>query len=66
MFKRRRFKQSKSLAERLATFAQLMRERTVMMPPGPEKASILTRAEQADRRVELEQWARSSELTPPK
>ncbi len=55
MFKRRRFNQSKSIAGRLATFAQLMRERAAMMPPGPEKASVLAKAEQADR---TENWSK--------
>lgn len=65
MFKRRRFKQTESLADRLATFARLMRERAEMMSPGSEKASTLAKADQADQAAQMDRWMKSSELNPP-
>jgi hypothetical protein len=54
MQKRRRFKQTEPLASRLEMFAQLMRERAELMPPGREKADTLAKADQADAAAELE------------
>lgn len=65
MFKRRRFKQSESLTDRLATFANLMRERAQLMSSDKERDNALRKAEQADRAIEMERWVRSSELKHP-
>jgi hypothetical protein len=54
MKKRRRFKQTEPLASRLDVFAQLMRERAELMPPGREKADTLAKADQAEAAAELE------------
>lgn len=65
MSQRRRFKQSESLAERLATFAKIMRERAATMAPGSERNATLAKANDADTTIEMEQWVRSSELKRP-
>lgn len=44
MFKRRRFKQSESLTDRLATFANLMRERAQLMSSDKERDNALRKA----------------------
>lgn len=66
MIKRRRFKNTESLTDRLATFAKLMRERASILPIGPDKFAALAKANEADKAVQMEQWIRSSELEPPK
>jgi hypothetical protein len=53
MQKRRRFKQTLSLQDRLAAFAGEMRESAAAMPPGPERDNLLKRAGQADNALDL-------------
>lgn len=65
MFKRRRFKQTESLHDRLATFARLMRERAGLLPPGDEKAAAIAKADQADAAAEMNQWICSPGLKRP-
>lgn len=66
MQKRRRFKQSSSLKERLFSFAKEMRARASQLAPGPEKDELIRRARQADTASHLDEWANSSGLQPPK
>ena len=66
MNKRRRFTQSESLTDRLATFAKLMRERAATMPSASDKNSVLAKANQADRAADMDRWISSYELKPPK
>lgn len=63
MNKRRRFTQSESLADRLATFAKLMRERAAAMSSASDKNSVLAKANQADRAADMDRWISSK---PPK
>ena len=63
--RRRRFKHTQSLKERLGVFARLKRERAALMPFGAEKAATLAKAEQAERAANVEGWANSRELRPP-
>ena len=65
MIKRRHFKQTESLADRLAAFAKLMRERAASMSPGSEQNATLAKANDADTAIRMEQWIRSSELRRP-
>jgi len=55
-------KHTESLNDRLAAFARLMRENAEMLPPGPERAGVLAKANQADATADMDQWMRSSEL----
>jgi hypothetical protein len=66
MFKRRRFNQSQSLKDRLASFARDVREKASLMPPGVEKDDLLQRARQADTACHLDEWLNSPELQPPR
>ncbi len=63
---RRRFKQTDSLKDRLATFAQEMRDKAAIATPGPERDDLLRRARQADAALHAEEWANSPGLQPPK
>jgi hypothetical protein len=65
MIKRRRFKQSQSFPDRLATFAKEARERASKLPPGVEQEDALRRARQADTAAHLNEWVNSSGLQPP-
>ena len=66
MTKRRRFKQTKSLSDRLATFAKLMRERAAVLPAGQNRSAVLAKAEQAEKATLMDEWIRSTELKPPR
>nr|WP_249145552.1 hypothetical protein [Bradyrhizobium diazoefficiens] len=56
--RRRRFKQADSLEDRLAKFAQDMRNRAGKEPPGLERNQLLKRAYSADQAVELDRQLR--------
>jgi hypothetical protein len=66
MQERRRFKQEISLRDRLSAFISAMRERAEMAPPGPERDELLKKARNAETAVEIDGWANSNELRPPK
>lgn len=66
MIKRRHFKQTESLTDRLATFAKVMRERAETMAAGSERNATLGKANDAETAIHMDQWISSSELKPPK
>lgn len=66
MQRRRRFKQTSSLKDRLASFAQDIRKKAAELRPGPEQDKLLKRARQADAASHIEDWASSPGLQPPK
>ena len=66
MIKRRKdFKQTETLEERLAHQADELHERAKVMPPGLEKDALLKRARQADTAAHVSEWLRSPGLQPP-
>jgi hypothetical protein len=65
MQRRRRFKQTAPLTERLQKWAEGVREEADKLPPGPEREAILKKAEQADTASHLDDWANSTGLQPP-
>ncbi len=65
MQQRRRFNQTKSLKERLALFANEIREKAEQLS-GPEKDALLKKARQADTAAHLNDWVNSSGLQSPK
>ncbi|GMO44779.1 MULTISPECIES: hypothetical protein [Bradyrhizobium] len=54
--KRNRNKQTRSLQERLAAFAENARERARSLPPGSEREMLLQRAEQNEVTANLTDW----------
>lgn len=66
MPKRRRFKQIETFTDRLATFANLMRERASLLPSGIEKEELLSKARRADTAAHMNDWVNSPGLQPPK
>ncbi|UPJ69648.1 hypothetical protein [Bradyrhizobium sp. 191] len=54
--KRNRRKQTQSLQERLAAFAESARERARSLPPGREREMLLRRAKQNEATSNLTEW----------
>ena len=65
MTRRRRFKQSDSLKERLSIFVEDIRAKADALPPGPEKEELLRKARQAETASHIDEWANSSGLRSP-
>ncbi len=63
--RRRRFKQTTSLQERLIAFAKEAREQASNLPAGSEKLDLLKKARQADTAARLDAWINSRGLQPP-
>nr|WP_092117500.1 hypothetical protein [Bradyrhizobium erythrophlei] len=63
--KRRRFKQTMSLEERLAQEAQEFRQRAKGLPPCREREALLRKARQDETAAHLTEWLRSPGLRPP-
>jgi hypothetical protein len=59
MSKRRRFKQSQSLEERLAAEAKHLREKAETAPPGSERETLLRRASQFEEGSHMSKWLRT-------
>jgi hypothetical protein len=62
---RRRFKQIKSLEDRLTEEANRLRERAKSLPPGPQREALLGKARQAETGSHLSEWLTSSGLRTP-
>lgn len=56
MLKRRRFKQTVSLRERLLLFAQEARQKAEALPPGAAREQLLKKADQAETAAEQDGW----------
>ena len=65
MQKRRRFKQTQSLEQRLANEAELLREQAKMLPPSLLREQVLRKARQAETGSHMSEWLRSPALQPP-
>ncbi|MBW7971127.1 hypothetical protein [Bradyrhizobium sp. BR 10289] len=66
MLKRRRFKQTKSLEERLAEEAKQLREQADLLPHGSLREQVVRKARQCETGSHMSEWLRSPELKPPK
>jgi hypothetical protein len=63
--KRRRFKQTQSLEERLADEATELRKVAETLAPGSERDSVLRKARQDETALHMTEWLNSSGLKPP-
>lgn len=63
--RRRRFKQTQSLEERLAKEAERLREEAKDLPHGAEREDLLRKARQAETGSHMSDWLRSPGLKPP-
>lgn len=65
MTERRRFKQAKSLKERLIAFAEEARGKAKLVV-GAERDELLKKARRADTAAHIDDWVNSPGLQPPK
>ncbi|MET4804588.1 hypothetical protein [Bradyrhizobium sp. LB11.1] len=63
--KRRRFKQTEPLEQRLAKEAERLKEEAKNLPPGAEREILLRKARQAEIGTHLTEWLTSPGLRPP-
>jgi hypothetical protein len=63
--KRRRFKQTLSLEERLAEEGKRLREEAKLLQPGAAREALVRRARQAETGSHMSEWLRSPGLRPP-
>jgi hypothetical protein len=63
---RRRFKQTRSLEERLAEEAKRLREEAKLLPPGAVREALLRKARQAETGSHMSGWLASPGLQSPK
>jgi hypothetical protein len=54
--RRRRFKQTTSLAQRLTQEASRLRERAKSLSPGPEQAQLWRKVRQAETALRIDAW----------
>ena len=65
MQKRRRFKQSSTLEDRLSEDTEQLREQLKLLPPGPVRQQVLRRIRQNDTASHLSEWLQSPGLRAP-
>jgi len=65
MLKRRRFKQTKTLHERLAMGGAQLREQARTLAPGQRREQLLRRARQDEMAIQIEAWLHSPGLRAP-
>jgi hypothetical protein len=63
--KRRRFKQTTSLGERLAQEASRLRDRASALSPGPEQTQLWRKVQQAETALRIDEWLASPGESPP-
>ncbi|WP_246774935.1 hypothetical protein [Bradyrhizobium diazoefficiens] len=63
--KRRRFKQTVGLEERLAAEATRLREEATRLTPGAARDDLLRKAHQCETGSHMSEWLRSPRLQPP-
>ena len=66
MKKRRRFKQTLSMRERIALWAGKVRDRAAFLPPGHQKETLLKKVRTGEAASHLDVWVNSRGLQPPR
>lgn len=66
MQRRRRFEQTRTLRDRLISYARQARAYAAALPPCPRKEDLLRKARQADTAAHLDEWLSSPGLQPPR
>lgn len=64
--KRRRFKQTTSLDQRLEEQAKHLRQQALGIPPGIERDRLIRRARQVEVAAHMSEWLSSPGLRPPR
>jgi hypothetical protein len=65
MMKRRRFKQTTSLSERLVQNVEQLEAKLATLPPGPERDRLVRQIRQNEIAANIDQWLKSTGLQPP-
>jgi hypothetical protein len=65
MIKRRRFKQTASLSERLVRNVEQLEAQFATLPPGPERDRLVRQIRQNEIAANIDQWLKSTGLQPP-
>ncbi|MBR0722523.1 hypothetical protein JQ612_08880 [Bradyrhizobium manausense] len=65
MLKRRRFRQTKTLHQRLADEAAQLREQARALAPGHRREMLLRRARQDEMAIQIDAWLHSPGLSTP-
>ena len=65
MIKRRRFKQTASLSERLVRNVEQLEAQLATLPPGPERDRLVRQIRQNKTAANIDQWLKSPGLQPP-
>lgn len=63
--RRRRFKQTTTLAERLSQEAVRLRERARNLPPGTEQTELWRKVRQAETALRIDEWLAAPEAAAP-
>jgi hypothetical protein len=63
---RRRFKQTRSFQDRLTDFIADARAQAESLPEGADRYEMLKKVRRAQTAADMEKWANSPELQPPK
>jgi hypothetical protein len=63
---RPRFKQPRSLEERLADEAKRLHEQAELLPPGALRDAVERKAREAETGAHISDWLRSPGLQPPR
>ena len=66
MQRRRRFKHQITLRDRLALWAEKVRQQASELSPGPERNALLNKISKAEAAARIDNWANSTGLQPPK
>jgi hypothetical protein len=65
MKRRRRFKQTTTLAHRLAEQAGRLRDRARQLPPGTEQTALWRKVRQAETALRIDEWLSSPHTEAP-
>jgi hypothetical protein len=65
MLKRRRFKQTLNLSERLIEDIELLKAQLAKLAPGPERDQVIRRIRRNETASHIDEWLRSPGLQPP-
>ena len=63
--KRRRFKQTDTLEQRLADEAERLRQQAELLPPGALREQVVRKARQCETGSHMSEWLRTPGLQPP-
>jgi hypothetical protein len=66
MQRRRRVKHQFTFQDRIVSWTKEVRAQAAELPPGPGRDMLLKKVRQAETAMHLEDWARPTELQPPK